>query len=65
MKRTSQGWHIKAQEETTTIIIYDPDGWDRTNFDYSFFEEYITAKEFEKRMINSTIMFGKHERTRD
>jgi|688.fasta_scaffold761113_3 hypothetical protein len=35
-------------------IILDPDGWDRTNFDYSFNKELITKEEFEKRLSEST-----------
>lgn len=39
-------WHIK---------ILDPDGWDRTNYDYSFNKEKITRLEFERRLCHSTI----------
>jgi hypothetical protein len=35
--------------------ILDPDGWDRVNWDYSWHEEEITFKEFEKRLFMSTI----------
>jgi hypothetical protein len=37
------------------IIIYDPDGWNRTNYQYSFYEEKITKEEFEKRLFQSTV----------
>ena len=40
---------------TPKLKILDPDGWDRLNYDYSFYEELITEKEFIKRVLNSTI----------
>ena len=49
-KRTSQEWAILC-----THIILDPDGWDRSNYQYSWYEEKITRKEFEDRLILSTI----------
>jgi len=30
------------------------DGWDRTNFDYSFNQQRITEKEFKQRVVRST-----------
>jgi hypothetical protein len=33
----------------------DPDGWDRTNYIYSFEVEEITKEEFDKRLSMSTI----------
>lgn len=38
------------------IIIYDPDGWDRSNYDYSWFEELITEKEYMDRVCRSTCL---------
>ena len=32
----------------------DPDGWDRQNFKYSWFEELITQQEFNIRVMSST-----------
>lgn len=32
----------------------DPDGWDRVNFEYSWYEETITILEFWDRVANST-----------
>ena len=51
MKKTSSEW-IKEYD----CEIVDPDGWDRTNYDYSFNEEKITRKEFELRLVRSTIL---------
>jgi len=36
------------------IQILDPDGWDRSNFQFSWYEEKISKQEFEKRMSTST-----------
>ena len=36
--------------------ILDPDGWDRTNYDYSWFEEKITWDEFKNRALSSTVI---------
>jgi hypothetical protein len=49
--KTSAEWQLKYP----SIKILDPDGWDRTNFTYSFYEEKITEKEFIKRLFTSTI----------
>lgn len=37
------------------IVVRDPDGWDRTNYDASW-AEYITEEEFIHRASRSTIM---------
>lgn len=34
--------------------IYDPDGWDRSNYHYSFNIEEITANEFRDKLVWST-----------
>ena len=52
MEKVSSEW---VKEYNCQIL--DPDGWDRTNYDYSFNEEKITRKEFEKRLIFSTIQW--------
>ena len=49
--KTSQKW-----QEESDIIVLDPDGWDRKNYRYSWFEEEISLIEFEKRVMTSTIM---------
>lgn len=48
--KTSEQW----QKELPNIIILDPDGWDRSNFQFSWREEKITKDEYEKRMFEST-----------
>lgn len=35
--------------------ILDPDGWDRENFQFSWFEEKITKWQFEQRVFKSTV----------
>jgi hypothetical protein len=35
-------------------LVYDADGWDRTNFNYSWNEELITEKEYHRRVNRST-----------
>lgn len=50
-KKNSNKW-----QKICYINILDPDGWDRKNYDYSWNDEKITRKEFEKRMITSTIL---------
>lgn len=38
--------------------ILDPDGWDRSNYDYSFNVEQISYSEFNKRLSSSTGMWA-------
>lgn len=49
--KTSKDWckHFRC-------VVYDPDGWDRKNYEYSFNEELITNEEFIKRTSNSTML---------
>lgn len=49
MLKTSAEWL------SPIVTIVDPDGWDRTNFNFSFYEEEISKEEFEKRLALSTI----------
>lgn len=51
--RTSFEWSL-----TDYNTIYDPDGWDRQNFVYSFMEEKITYDEYIRRRANSTLKFS-------
>jgi hypothetical protein len=53
--KTSQEWEQLVPSEFK-LIIMDPDGWDRKNFQYSFYEEKITKVEFINRLASSTIM---------
>ena len=48
---TSKEW----QEKYTETKVLDPDGWDRSNFQYSWYEEKITHGEYLHRLMSSTI----------
>ena len=50
--RTSEEW-----QKIYTVKVLDPDGWDRANFKYSWYEEKISREEFVKRVMPSTCMF--------
>ena len=50
IKKTSSEW-VKE----INWIILDPNGWDKENYNYSFNIEKITEKEFNRRLMNSTI----------
>lgn len=52
--KTSQEWYNEIPKEYELIIL-DPDGWDRTNYEYSFNEELISKEEFMNRVSYSTI----------
>lgn len=49
-KKTSAQWQL----EYPNPKVLDPDGWDRKNFHYSWFEEKITHREYMDRVIEST-----------
>ena len=51
--KTSEQW----QKLKMDIIVLDPDGWDRTNFQYSWFEELITEQEYNNRLSQSSCKF--------
>ncbi len=53
--KTSKEWLI-GLKENMNIVIMDPDGWDRTNYHYSFYEEKITFAEFNSRLHRSTVL---------
>ena len=53
VEKTSQQWYDELRK-TENITIMDPDGWDRTNYKYSFTEELITKEKFEERLAQST-----------
>lgn len=50
-KASSEHW-----AEVTGVIVFDPDGWDRQNFEASWSEE-ITLAEFKRRVWMSTVNF--------
>ena len=53
--KTSQEWYDIIPKEHNLEII-DPDGWDRTNYEFSFNKERISKDEFDRRLMSSTIM---------
>ena len=55
VKRTSKDW----QEIIPEPLVLDPDGWDRQNFQYSWYEEQITRKEYFNRLSSSTVTHSK------
>jgi len=52
--KTSAEWYVDYP-----IQIIDPDGWDRNNFQYSWFKELITFEEFDRRAMKSTCVHKK------
>ena len=52
--KTSREWY-KTIPEKYNVKILDPDGWNRTNYEFSFNEQLITKEEFKKRLSLSTI----------
>lgn len=57
MKKTSDQWAEEKGIELGKDIL-DPDGWDRQNFDFSFYEEKIPYREFMSRLKSSTCKFA-------
>jgi hypothetical protein len=49
--KTSEEWAVDFDS-----TVYDPDGWDRHNFEYSWYEERITWAEFMKRAMRSSLI---------
>lgn len=47
---TSQEWQTMFPD----MKVLDPDGWDRKNYQFSWFEERITWNEYQMRLMNST-----------
>jgi len=58
-KKTSSEW--AAERTGTRLVILDPDGWDRSDWQYSFFKEPITEREFLTRLSESTIRIEPEE----
>lgn len=52
IKKSSQQW----QSLYPYPKVLDPDGWDRENYNYSWYEELITLEEYNRRVSNSTCM---------
>jgi hypothetical protein len=49
--KTSEAWHTQLNPKT---VIMDPDGWDRRNFETSFYQEKISKEEYQTRLSKST-----------
>jgi uncharacterized protein with von Willebrand factor type A (vWA) domain len=52
--KSSQEWLQEIQENFPQVVVLDPDGWDRKNYQESW-NEPITREEFEKRFSMSTV----------
>ena len=52
--KTSNDW----AKDYPSLVIIDPDGWDRENFKFSFHEELVTRGEFRYRVGRSTLEGG-------
>ena len=50
IKKVSAEWIKEVGYE-----VLNPDGWDRTNFEYSWYKEKITMTEFKRRLAFSTV----------
>lgn len=55
-KKTSKQW----QHELPSVLVLDPDGWERDNFHYHWAKEKITKDEYYSRVIRSTCKFDKN-----
>lgn len=55
-KKTSAEWINDPSYKDVRVL--DPDGWDRTNYNYSWNEELITESEFISRLFQSTLMMN-------
>jgi len=47
--KTSEDW-----QKLCKITVLDHDGWNRFNYQYSWYEEMISRKEFMQRILMST-----------
>ncbi len=55
--KTSSDWYDMIRDFNIGLIIMDPDGWDRKNYQYSFNEELISYQEFNIRVGQSTCIY--------
>ena len=60
LKKTSEEWN-----KFHKIEIFDPDGWDRNNFQYSFYEELLTEQEFIDKLMRSTLTFDNKDASKE
>lgn len=56
VRKTSDAWHREIHADGDVVII-DPDGWDRRNFEVSYYQEEITLEEFNSRIQQSTLCY--------
>lgn len=56
IKNTSEIWQALRPH----TFIKSPDGWPEENFEYSWYTELITEKEYFKRLSSSTIRVCKN-----
>lgn len=59
--KTSEEW----QKFDPEIKVLDPDGWNRSNYQYSWYEEQITYLEYLKRRSISTVMWNKNNKKQE
>ena len=52
--KTSDEWEKSDLPEMKGTEVLDPDGWDRQNFDFSYYQELITKDEYLLRVGGST-----------
>lgn len=50
IKKTSEEWNEKFR-----VKIIDPIGWDEENFEFSWFDEYMSKEKFLKRVFYSEV----------
>jgi hypothetical protein len=53
--QTSEEWFKELKQKERKLKIIDPDGWDRSNFHYSWSIERISRQEFNHRLMESTV----------
>ena len=58
--KTSVEW-----QKLWDYIVLDPDGWDRQDYQYSWFEEEITWGEFNRRAFSSTCISNWEQKRKD
>lgn len=54
-KKTSDQW---SKELKMDVKVLDPDGWDRQNYEYSYYQELITEQEYRLRVVMSTVEYS-------
>ena len=62
---TSEYWNSREYVKTgRKVTVIDADGWDRKNFKYSYYEELISKREYQRRLCESTLSIRIHSRDR-